>query len=755
MQTNDLLATGGMLQEGGTKDPVSGNDVPAGALKEEVRDSVDAKLSVGEFVFPADVTRYIGLDKLMQIRDAAKQGLQEMDSKGQMGNAEEVAADDSGNEDKFSSHIDEIISGLDKGEPKKFATGGSVNADYSGAPIKGFKMVQYVDDQTKTVKYIPFINGKPLLPIPKGYTEKKETVTPPTTPPPVIEQPVSPVAGGSGSSSGGGKSTDGGDGSGGTGGAVKTVNDAGVEGFGDIQGGTSRNVGRALGFAAGVVNPIFGLLVSAASQYSIKVNNEKLAAANAAAIDSSALTAAGFNSADVERAKEAATKATLEGKSAKEIAVAAANAAGTNTKDTGINTSKTTLDALVGITNGFGTANKDVMAMPKELVDKIPEALFHQVLNEVAAGVPAQQAVDKAVNSVEGKISLAGLDGQVPAGEFDTVAGYINAGMTPQQAIDRVVTAQTDADIAKQDAKEAADKAARDKETKDEADRVAKEAATQAAIDAANKAEAADKAAREKEAADKEAAQRAATEAAAAREQADKVARDEQDRAAEKAAQERAAKEQADREQAAREQADREQAARDAVDRASSQERARAQTEANAAAAANAGFVQAPGEAGRGGSNQNTSPMGANAAPPGGPPSGEGGGGGGGGGGRVICTHFYRKGEMSRDMWRSDLEFTFKHLSPTTVRGYQYWAIPYVKLMRKSKLAENIMRPLAMHRAQELSYQMGRSPKGSLFGKVVRLIGEPICFTVGLFVGEQNWESLWESNNKTTYNINI
>ena len=109
----------------------------------------------------------------------------------------------------------------------------------------------------------------------------------------------------------------------------------------------------------------------------------------------------------------------------------------------------------------------------------------------------------------------------------------------------------------------------------------------------------------------------------------------------------------------------------------------------------------------------------------------------------MICTHFYRKGEMSRDMWRSDLEFTFKNLSPTTVRGYQYWAIPYVKLMRKSKLAENIMRPLAMHRAQELSYQMGRSSKGSLFGKVVRLIGEPICFTVGLFVGEQNWQSLW------------
>jgi hypothetical protein len=112
-------------------------------------------------------------------------------------------------------------------------------------------------------------------------------------------------------------------------------------------------------------------------------------------------------------------------------------------------------------------------------------------------------------------------------------------------------------------------------------------------------------------------------------------------------------------------------------------------------------------------------------------------------GGRVICTHFYRKGEMDRDMWRADLEFTFKRLSPITVRGYQYWAIPYVRLMRKSKLAEDIIRPLAFARAKELAYKMGKSPKGSVFGKAVRLVFEPLCFAVGLFVGEQNWQALW------------
>jgi hypothetical protein len=54
------------------------------------------------------------------------------------------------------------------------------------------------------------------------------------------------------------------------------------------------------------------------------------------------------------------------------------------------------------------------------------------------------------------------------------------------------------------------------------------------------------------------------------------------------------------------------------------------------------------------------------------------------------------------------------------------------------------MRPLAMHRAKEIYYQMGKSPKGSLFGKLIRLAGEPVCFVLGLFVGEQNWQSLWK-----------
>ena len=83
----EMFEDGGLKDEGGTVDPVSGNDVPPGSTQEEVRDDIPAQLSEGEFVFPADVVRYIGLGNLMRIRQEAKMGLKMMDEMGQMGNS--------------------------------------------------------------------------------------------------------------------------------------------------------------------------------------------------------------------------------------------------------------------------------------------------------------------------------------------------------------------------------------------------------------------------------------------------------------------------------------------------------------------------------------------------------------------------------------------------------------------------------------------------------------------------------------------
>ena len=113
----EMFEQGGLRDEGGTVDPVSGNNVPPGSMQEEVRDDISAQLSEGEFVFPADVVRYIGLGNLMSMRQEAKLGLQVMDKMGQMGNSEEATMPD---------NLPFDINDLDMADEPQYNVGGFV-----------------------------------------------------------------------------------------------------------------------------------------------------------------------------------------------------------------------------------------------------------------------------------------------------------------------------------------------------------------------------------------------------------------------------------------------------------------------------------------------------------------------------------------------------------------------------------------------------------------------------------------------------
>ena len=76
---------GGLTTDGITVDPVSGNDIPLGSNAEDVRDDVDAKLSSGEYVVPADVVKYVGVAQLEKLVTKAKAGLVDMDENGRIG----------------------------------------------------------------------------------------------------------------------------------------------------------------------------------------------------------------------------------------------------------------------------------------------------------------------------------------------------------------------------------------------------------------------------------------------------------------------------------------------------------------------------------------------------------------------------------------------------------------------------------------------------------------------------------------------
>jgi hypothetical protein len=353
-EMNKLFAEGGVMQEGGTVDPVSGNEVPPGAMAEEVRDDIDAKLSEGEFVFPADVVRYWGLEKLMMMRDKAKKGLKRMEEIGQMGNAEEVpdgealhGEEDEMDDDTFSSEIDSIMSEDEGGEEREYAEGGYVLPEneqlYRDAPVKGFEMVPMTNDAGQTI-YIPFINGVAQLSIPSGYKVKAAGATEPTAP--VAAGPTTqttPSGGDAGGSDGGGP-VGGGGGSFGTDAPNPSSTHGGIT--------TGSPVASTLG---GIVGGLFGLTVGmpslgvqAGKSLASSLSNSQAQAQTAEAIGFN-LGVEGYSSQAVTAAQQAAQSASTQANAtAGSIAAAGAQAAAdVDGKDP--------MEAMMSITNAFGT----------------------------------------------------------------------------------------------------------------------------------------------------------------------------------------------------------------------------------------------------------------------------------------------------------------------------------------------------------------------------------------------------------------
>ena len=217
-----LFQEGGLEQDGGTVDPVSGNEVPVGSSQEEVRDDIDAKLSEGEFVFPADVVRFIGLEKLMNLRQEAKAGLKKMEAMGQMGNSEEatlpddipfspediMVEDDDGNEGELEMQVGGLayqqsqVGSQFNIAPRQQDPSGTMGYGYippvqqtgygpsfTGMPqtqqeytgfdtfvpeLSDYKSKTYVNKETGEIRVIPHLNGKPVYPIPAGFVLQTE-----------------------------------------------------------------------------------------------------------------------------------------------------------------------------------------------------------------------------------------------------------------------------------------------------------------------------------------------------------------------------------------------------------------------------------------------------------------------------------------------------------------------------------------------------------------------------------------------------
>tara|TARA_E500000318_G_scaffold67108_1_gene61920 strand:+ start:1023 stop:2423 length:1401 start_codon:yes stop_codon:yes gene_type:complete len=126
----------------------------------------------------------------------------------------------------------------------------------------------------------------------------------------------------------------------------------------------------------------------------------------------------------------------------------------------------------------------------------------------------------------------------------------------------------------------------------------------------------------------------------------------------------------------------------------------------------------------------------------GGSSSGGGGTGGGGGGGRVICTWLNLNDMFSDEDLKTDTEFSVKYLGRTLKIGYWFWAVPFVRYLYRAQKRKNTWdrfvieatRMFAQARANEIAYKMGKRDRSDRTGKLARVFGEGLCWTVGVFV---------------------
>ena len=115
---------------------------------------------------------------------------------------------------------------------------------------------------------------------------------------------------------------------------------------------------------------------------------------------------------------------------------------------------------------------------------------------------------------------------------------------------------------------------------------------------------------------------------------------------------------------------------------------------------------------------------------------------GGAVGSRVICNELMKQGFMSKEDVILDYRFTRDYLTPQHVNGYHLWAVWVVKQMRKGRMV-SFWKYIAQSRANEIAYIYGRRDKPDYVGKVVRTIGEPVCWFFGLFCKKTDWSTLY------------
>lgn len=112
------------------------------------------------------------------------------------------------------------------------------------------------------------------------------------------------------------------------------------------------------------------------------------------------------------------------------------------------------------------------------------------------------------------------------------------------------------------------------------------------------------------------------------------------------------------------------------------------------------------------------------------------------GGSSVVCTELLRRGDISEGLYRRELRYV-DTLSPTIVRGYRFWAVPLVELMRSNPRVYTLVKLLATRFIAECNARIGYGTE-TILGKIVLPVCFSVCWVIGAIVGETEYQYLWE-----------
>ncbi len=114
--------------------------------------------------------------------------------------------------------------------------------------------------------------------------------------------------------------------------------------------------------------------------------------------------------------------------------------------------------------------------------------------------------------------------------------------------------------------------------------------------------------------------------------------------------------------------------------------------------------------------------------------------------GSVICTQLWLDGHLDEFIYLADNKYAREHLSPHTINGYRFLAVPFVMLMRRNKLAYAIGKYFGLRWSHHCaSYYTNRAlPNGMI--AVISVIGIPICFCIGAVIPDVTYYKLWKGS---------